>query len=691
MSRLTLQEDGLLPDHQPGWQTLTPEERETLALELSEPYTTGIYDYQKLGRIFAEMRHRRGLYTSEELGGLPFNSKMYLQAIKDVGLFIIISYALKVVLIYFFSLFGTGREAQFGSGFVDYFLIPASRMADSRAFRSIDNYFLDPVTIIISCAYVFYLMYNMEERITGELQTHSQNAMLTSCYLDNVNLNSSEEDLSKYIDERLQRTVEKKITLVYDSLGIENMIEEYTDLLIEVRGEGEDDSPNAFKLRELKNKIIETQEKLQGNKASLRLPVAIVVFTSYKDHLKFIDSEVAITGRRVTDMGKAAFDKVFTESVDFSPDPAEIDWDSFKPYTFKSKVIHFGMCFLFFVILPAITYYVQFTFCMQFTKVFTFKKNTKVENSWLFRLLQLLMSVIFSQCCSWVIDKYYASVYFKTRNEKAKSKFYFYNFYFMINQIAADFYGIVSAGIQAVLRENSQNAVIDHQAYIFSAAVKTGLAVVLSPFIQMLIRFLPNIIGWAKVKIFPKKSRMIDAVQKDLPREHDTSNMASFIVQCGFFASFFSDFLMPALFAIPLIGLVVFYVVEKKLLETRYSVQANLNVYNLKMIYTMMFWADMIGDFLSVGNSGLLLEYFTTFNIAIFQQMVAKALELGAVLLGLIFATYISVNYSDFVFKKRLLSHLVTLEIPGKPTPDELSRYERRMPLFRAINSDYSV
>lgn len=691
MARLTLYDDEFAQEFTPSLETLSPEERETLAIDLSEPYTSGMYEYKKLGRIYLEMRHRRGLYTADELGGLPLNSKLYLQSIKDVGMFVVFSYSIKMLTIYLFSIWGSSKQTQFGSAFMDYLLIPASRMAESNVFRWVDAYLSEPINIIVSCVYVFYLMYSMEERITGELQTDSQNGMLTSCYLDNIDVTYSEEDVSKTIEERLKRKADIKVTLVYDSLGIENKLEEYTELLIKVKGEGKDNTPNAFKLKELKSDILETQEKLQGDRTSLRLPVVIVVFTDYKDNLDFVESHNVIEGKRVTDLGKSAFNKVFMGSIDFSPDPAEIDWDAFKPYTLSSKLIHLGMCFLFFIILPAITYYLQFTFCMQFTKVFTFNKNTKIENSFLFQILQLLMSVVFSQCCSWVIDKYYAGVYFKTSNERAKSKFYFYNFYFMINQIAADFYGVVSAGIQTVLKENSQSAVINHQAYIFSAAFKTGQTLMISPFIQMLIRFLPNIIGWLKIKLLPKRSRMIDAVNKDLPREHDISNMASFIVQTVFYASFFSDFLMPALVVFALLGLLIFYYVEFKLLKSMYSIQANLNVYNLKMIYVMMFWADMIGDFLSVGNSSLLLEYFTTFSIAIFKQMVLKALELGAVLLGLIFATYITLNYSDFIFKKRVLGHLVTLGIKSKQTPEDVARFERRMPLHRAINNDYSV
>jgi hypothetical protein len=689
MSRLTLQEDGLFSEQTPIMQTLTPDEREILALELSEPYSDGIYQYDKLGRIYLDMRHRRGLFTSSELGGLPYNSTMYLQAIKDVIMFVVVSYSIKMLMIYFFSIWGSSSNPQFGNGLIDYILIPASRLGESSKFRWIDAYFSEPLTIIIACIYVFYLVQKMEERITGELQSHSQNGMLTGCYLDNIDINSTDKDISASIDARLKRTVEKKVTLVYDSLGIESMFEKYTDLLIEVKGQEKDEPP--AKLRELKDAIIKTQNRLQNEKDNLRLPVVIVVFNNYEDNLDFIVSEAGITGRRLTDIGKSAFNKVFMDSIDFAPDPAQIDWDAFKPYTLKSKVIHFGMCVLFFIILPAITYFLQFTFCMQFTKVFTFNQNAKIGNSFFFRILQLLVSVVFSQCCSWVIDKYYARVYFKTRIERAKSKFYFYNFYFMINQIAADFYGVVSAGIQAVLKQNAQSAIINNQAYIFSAAFKTGQTLMLSPFIQMFIYFLPNMMCWAKVKFFPGKSKMIDAVRRDLPKEHDISNMASFIVQCVFYVSFFSDFLMPALVAFPIVGLLIFYHVERKLLGSMYSLQANLNLYNLKMIYVMMFWANMIGDFLSVGNSSLLLEYFTTFNITVFKQMLIKALGLGAVLLGLIFAMYISLNYGDFVFKKRLLSHLVKLRVATKSTPEEASRYERRMPLSRAINSDYSV
>ena len=648
-------------------------DKNKIAEELSEPYWESLYNYDTLSIIHKEMRQMHGLTTvhDEPNNAIPFTSLMYMTAIRLTLYFMVSFLICRALLIYLFAFLGWSitETPQFGSTIVDYFLIPATKLQFDSTFVWIDDHIVDPISITGTCVLFFFILRVMENKFKIELQQNDHHALLLSVHLKNVETDATDEEISDLVDEICCTPVQKSVSFVFDTLGIEADYEEYNNLLIKVKGlEGHGNRVEEH-LREeqdrLKARITEKEERLVTEAAKLRSGYVLVTFYSYQDTYLFIQKAMEWKGHRDDASQPKVFKRFFAESdINFAPDCYDIEWAAFKPYSLESKLIHLGMCFLFFFVLPIVTYFLEYTFCLKFAMVFLDGKNLKIENTLLFDGLRLVISSIYSQICSMVIDKYYSNIEFKTLSDRNSSKFYFYNFYFMLNQIAADFYGIISAGVKSIQQMNSMNIVRNHQAFIFKAAFKVGLMLLFSPFIQIFMTYLNNMLSYLKIKFFSKSSVMRDALNRDSPRRHDLGNMSSFLVQCVFFAAFFSDFYMPSLSLVVLVGIVIFFLMERHLITSWYVVQKGVNTLNIKMIYTMMFWSFIVGDFLSVGNSKLILEYFVSFNFLTLHKLLARSMEFTLMFFALIFNALISAWYKETKLRMRILAHLAATVPP---------------------------
>ena len=677
--------------------------REKRAEELVRPYDPTIYDYKILSHSFHEIRRMNGLTTAKENNGMvPFTELLYLESIRYVFYFLLCYTVVKSFVIYLLALIGKSNTEtpQFGSYFTDYLLIPASRIAFNDTYRFLNEMIVDPLILVTACLIYWFLMKIFETKLAIELRQNNHSGLMMSARLKNV-LPVKSEEIANQIEHIIGFKPEMRITLVYNSLEIDKFFEMYNKQLIEIKSrvakmkDISDDKTQT--IVELKNIVNKKQNAICKNHISLRSSYVLITFFNYKDNYTFFSKAKEYNGKVPEGMTQTFYSYDYSRDVFFAPDAYDIDWNYYaKRYSFNSKLIGFGMKVLFFVLLPCFTYFINYTLIVKLVMSITVSKdNVILQNKPAFILFRLILSNIYSQLCSFVIDIYFKKAVFKTHSDRIESKFYFYNFYFMLNQIVADFYATISGGIVSISSSTTTAILKNHQAFIFQAAIKVGLMLIFSPFIQMLVAFLPKIIGYFKTKFFPSKSIMLDAVNRDLPAEHDMGNMASFIIQCIFYASFFSGFMMPIVNWLMVVGLMTFYLVEKYFILNVYSMQRGMNINNINMVYRMIFWTFVFGNVLSIGNASVVIAYFNTFNFSVLRSFFVKVLEYSFNLLAIIFTIYMNILYSEYNLKQRLLNELSNSmvnygQLEGQKEEFE-NKYKFRNPHFKSKKKLYTV
>lgn len=141
--------------------------------------------------------------------------------------------------------------------------------------------------------------------------------------------------------------------------------------------------------------------------------------------------------------------------VSYAPDPFDIDWNEYaKPYEKTRTLKWTGMAVLCFLILPSFTFMMEYSVPLKIaTWFFYIEGKTKtpaeilVENLSFFFMVRLAISSIYSAVTSYLINGWFRKRPYKTYLERDRENFTFFNIYFLINMIVADFYGIIIIGI----------------------------------------------------------------------------------------------------------------------------------------------------------------------------------------------------------------------------------------------------
>jgi hypothetical protein len=636
----------------------------------------------------------------ENGGVLPFGEKLYQEAIFFTLLFVSAYVVIKGSEIYLLALIGNSvsEKPQFASYLVDYILIPASRIAFNDTYRFINEVVVDPLILLVSSLIYWYVMKIFERKVSDELKLDHHHGVLMSVRLKNL-LPVNGKEISEQVEAIMGYKPEMRVTLVYNSLEIDKVFKEYNKQLIEIKADLAKsttiDNERMKEFSEMKMEINKKQAALCLNHISLRSSYALVTFFKYHDTINFIKKAATFDGKVEEGKNKVFNLYHYSEDVHFAPDPYDIDWNYYaKRESFNSKLIDFAMRVFFFLMLPAFTYFIHYTFTKMLVRVITLSnKDVYLDNPVLFTVTRLIISAIYSQVCSFAIDYYFAKKAFKTHSKRIESKFYFYNFYFMLNQIAADFYATISAGISNLMTDSAQSIIKNHQAFIFVAALKVGLMIIISPLVQLLVSFAPKLWANFKTKYYPEKCMMLTAIERDLPVEHDLGNMASFLIQCVFYVSFFSGFMMPITGVLIILSLLLFYWLEGYLTSNVYSMQRGMTLSTTNMIYKLFFWAYVGGNVLSIGNASLILSYFNSFNLAVLQDFFLKMVEVGVGLLAIIFAIYMNIYYRDFNIRYRVLQELESsgAEATSEEKVKFENKYKLRNPHTKAKQKMYSV
>jgi hypothetical protein len=171
---------------------------------------------------------------------------------------------------------------------------------------------------------------------------------------------------------------------------------------------------------------------------------AIVGFDNYTEAKTFIDR----VNKNSQSMKGSEYPKLANVIAETAPDPYDIDWNNFaNKYLTEFHFFHFAMGVLLFMVSPVADFYLEYTLSVKMASVFL-SDDSEVTSTITFTIVKVIFSTIYTILCSLVIKFYYQKKPYKTYSARQDSKFYFYNFYCLINNLVADFYGIMSAGIK---------------------------------------------------------------------------------------------------------------------------------------------------------------------------------------------------------------------------------------------------
>ena len=674
--------------------------REQMADELASPYDPDKYDYKRLSSSYQQLRKMNGLSTTEENNyKVPYNEVIYLEAIRYV-MFFIASYALiRSFEVYLLAAIGVAPDVfEFGSNTLDFILVPATRILFNDTYRLAADLIADPLIIATCCVVYFFLMKVVECKLTDQLAKNHHFGYMMSARLKNL-MPSKGVDIAKQVEVIMGYKADMRVTLVYHSLKIEKFFQEYNKKLIDFKllmSKGmeppEDKVQDLQKLRDLVNR---KQRVILKKHNKLKSSYALITFFNYKDNFCFITKAKDYDGVIPDNLTQVFYHYNFIEDVFFAPDAYDIDWNYYaKSETFNVKLIHKAMQVTFFCLFPAVTYFINYTVSLAIVQSITTQTDSIVmDNLTLFTGIRLLLSTVYSQLCSLVIDVYFAWRPFKTHSDRIESKFYFYNFYYMINQVAVDFYATMRAGIASLESESTADIIKNHQAFIYTSAVKVALVLIIAPLWQYLFAFYPKLKAKLYIRFAPKQSTMLDAVTAELPVEHDVGNMASVMIQCVFYVSFFSRFMIPTLNLLISAGLVLFFFVERYFVWFSYSMRKGLNISNVTMIYKMFFWAFVTGNLLSIGSTAFVISIFSHLSFTAFNSIFQNAIEYTFMLIVIIFAFYMQFMYSEFRLKYRILINLADKGGKGLVAENNEfdNKYKFRNAFYKAQKYLYTV
>jgi len=151
--------------------------------------------------------------------------------------------------------------------------------------------------------------------------------------------------------------------------------------------------------------------------------------------------------------------------------------------------------------------------------------------------------------------------------------------------------------------------------------------------------------------------------------------------------------MMPILDLLIIIGLIVFYFVEKWSVTNIESRRKGINVKNIKMIYLVSMIGFLITQPLSIGNSKVVLQYYEDPSLNSVSKLLMSLLDYSTLFLILLISICVLYYYSHFNTHKRLLTKLTKFqgkkELLIEDDSEIESSYRTRNPLWKAKRGFY--
>lgn len=664
-----------------------------------EPYGLNRYEYEEQNKPFRMIANFDGIeFPSDGKEPMCLQYQLYLRAIRGIIGIMIIYAVVNSFPIYFLALKGMKND-EFFSFYLPvklyYIIVNPSTFVHASGKEEWVTTTLKPILLLVtfSCFVVELFLY--ENSLATQVAKLTKRNMFCSVL---VTFEEEVDDIDEWVRVIMGKGVKFESTLAHNYKGIEEKVEHLFNLNIailvkEARGlqvyklyAARED-----KIKEIRNLV----RQILKDESQLPFKCALISFSSYGDCLRFIKYTTETRG-----YGKS-LGGLKTEPA---PDPCDINWNHIgrKKNGFE-YALQVGMGIIYFAVFPAATYFVQKVLSVRIAKTFLEIQDKKdhIEGNVLgttyeFIWVRVLLSSGFAMFCAKTIEFYFSKRVFSTYSGWCWSFYTFYNFYYLLNQIVADFYGLISSGNANFSTETtySKKTLVLYSGYIFSSALKVGIILIINPYCLKFVEYIPKI--YLKIMIWFKlrRSFVIDKVRSDLPILHQFPEMAGFVTQCIFFVAFFHSFLMPVLDFLIIIGLIIFYFIERYSLKKWEARRKGLNVKNIKMIYLVSMLGFLIAQPLSIGNSSSVLQYYNDPNIDNASRLVLSVMNYTTLVLLLLVSFCVLYYFKARLSHERILKKVHKIRGDAELESGETegmfeSNYNLRNPLWKAKNGFY--
>ena len=171
-----------------------------------------------------------------------------------------------------------------------------------------------------------------------------------------------------------------------------------------------------------------------------------------------------------------------------------------------------------------------------------------------------------------------------------------------------------------------------------------------------------------KLSIFCNKSayKVYHQLEADAPVKHDISLMASFLCQAIFYVSFFSNYLMPLINFVMLLGVILLWYIEKRTFMKHSLVKDSLDMNNINMIYMLALYGFIFSQALSIGNIKIIIKYFNNPSMHELGNLLQVFFDYGIISLIIGVTIFFRNYYSTKKITKRILQYLSKLEKKGE-------------------------
>ena len=714
------------------------ERDESYEAHLVKPISQDLSIRSELMNIKLEkIKEESGWQKVTKVQELPLLSQIYYRTMINIILLLIFLSVAEALIVYTLAASNYNevwKTDYFSWNKLWYFLITPYEFVITSEYPNISETIIRPCMMVFVVVKFIMDMSRYERLMKKDLMKNDQGGMFRT--LRQKNLEGENEKEIKDIFENVTgpHSVESvcSIYAINDYKKRERKIEELRMQIRLARESGNNTSKLISKKRTLEDENKITRCNLLNGADEYLSNYALVTFYSYvtayetfkrgkitiaKDPKKVINSRQKMSGRgdelnisdrkyrtnskrgNITVSLVEEQEKVKTDiKLWLSPHPYDIDWNSYDREDLgKWNLFHIILWVIIILILPVATYFVEFKFSMRLALQLKLMVNPNsdvfISNTFLFMSIRVLLSALFNFICTTLIDYYYIKKRFKTFSSRNSSKFYFYNVYFMLSQISADFYGVLSAGLISLSDVNDVTKLKRiYSTFLFTLALKTGFVLLIQP---LIIKFNAEFIRklWWKFILFchPKGYRVYHRLEADAPLKHDISLMASFQCQALFYVSFFSTYLMPMINFLMIFGILVYWIIEKKTFQKYSLVKDSLDINNINMIYCLGLYGFIFSQALSVGNIKIIIAYFDNPSFHELEHLLQAFFDYGIISQIIAVTIFFNWYYSTDKIKKRILQYLAKQERRGNLNIKEKNEKNFTESIYVKLNPFYKL
>lgn len=362
---------------------------------------------------------------------------------------------------------------------------------------------------------------------------------------------------------------------------------------------------------------------LSGSPEILASNYCFIMFRSFKLANRFtmlIQDKVRLA--------KLGYKYAINCEAEYAPDPFDIDWNEYaRPYKWTRHLKWYLMAIFCFLVLPSFTFMMEYGVPLKLASwIFSADTDAKaanmlVEYKSIFLFIRLIISSIYSAVVSFFINWWFKGRRYKTLLERERSNFTFFNIYFLINMIVADFYGIVIVGIKGIGTDKKDETLQKYHRYLFSSALKVSFSLMFSPYLLKLLDYAPRIWAYFRIYCYDKynigrPTTIMDKIKRDMPVNHSIHEMGSFLCQCLFFITFFIPFMIPLLNILLLLSLLVFKLQERYFVLNYHSLQRSIHFTSILSIYKVSLFGFLLLQILNFSNSNFVLKFLNLFSVS---------------------------------------------------------------------------